>query len=72
MMRLEISEKNLAEKMKVVSEEKRKSAVRVACELAFQICPVDLPVVDESLSNYYQDISYRSSRYQNWNGWPHS
>jgi len=35
MMRLEISEKHLAQKMKVVSEEKRKSAVRVACELAF-------------------------------------
>lgn len=49
MMRLEISEKLLAQKMKVVSEEKRRSAVRVACELAFQICPVDLPVVDESL-----------------------
>lgn len=49
MTRLEISEKHLAQKMKVVSEEKRRSAVRVACELAFQICPVDLPVVDESL-----------------------
>ena len=35
MMRLEISEKHLAQKMKLVSEEKRKSAVRVACELAF-------------------------------------
>jgi len=49
MTRLEISEKHLAQKMKVVSEEKRRSAVRVACKLAFQICPVDLPVVDESL-----------------------
>ena len=49
MTRLEISEKHLAQKMKVVSEEKRRSAVRVACELAFQICPADLPVVDESL-----------------------
>jgi len=35
MTRLEISEKHLAQKMKLVSEEKRKSAVRVACELAF-------------------------------------
>lgn len=49
MMRLEMLEKCLAEKMKIVSEEKRSSAVRVACELAVQICPVDLPVVDESL-----------------------
>lgn len=49
MMRLEMLEKHLAEKMKIVSEEKRSSAVRVACELAVQICPVDLPVVDESL-----------------------
>ncbi|MEN4872148.1 hypothetical protein [Kosakonia cowanii] len=49
MMRLEMLEKRLAEKMKIVSKEKRSSAVRVACELAVQICPVDLPVVDESL-----------------------
>lgn len=49
MVRLEIFEKHLAEKMKVASEEKRRSAVRVACELAVQNCPVDLPVVDESL-----------------------
>lgn len=49
MMRLEMLEEHLAEKMKVVSEEKRRSAVRVACELAVQNCPVDLPVVDESL-----------------------
>ncbi|MCS5990681.1 hypothetical protein LNP02_12625 [Klebsiella variicola subsp. variicola] len=49
MMRLEMLDKHLAEKIKVVSEEKRRSAVRVACELAVQICPVDLHVVDESL-----------------------
>lgn len=47
--RLEASEKHLAQKMKAVSEEKRRRAVRVACEIAFQICPVDLPVVDKSL-----------------------
>ncbi|GME34289.1 hypothetical protein ACJ2_19980 [Pantoea sp. QMID2] len=35
--------------MKAVSAEKRRSAVRVACELAVQIFPVDLPVVNESL-----------------------
>ncbi|MFE4110353.1 hypothetical protein [Kosakonia sp. YIM B13611] len=49
MMHLEMLDKHLAEKMKVVSEEKRRSAVRVACELAVQLCPVNLPVVDESL-----------------------
>lgn len=49
MIRLDMLDKLLAEKMKVVSEEKRRSAVRVACELAVQICPIDLPVVDESL-----------------------
>jgi len=36
-------------KMKVVNEKKRESAVRVACEFAFKICPVDPPVVDKSL-----------------------
>jgi len=35
--------------MKVVNEKKRKSAVRVACELTFKICPADPPVVEESL-----------------------
>jgi len=49
MKRLESSEIHLAQKMKVVSEEKRRRAVRVACEIAVQICPVDLPVVEESL-----------------------
>ncbi len=37
-MRLEMLEKHLAEKMKVVSEVKQRSAVRVACETGFAGC----------------------------------
>ncbi|WP_092457295.1 hypothetical protein [Pseudomonas sp. NFACC45] len=48
-MRLEMVEKNLVEKLKVASEEQRRNAVKVACELAFQACPVDVPIVVESL-----------------------
>lgn len=48
-MRPGMLDKNLTETMKVVSEEKRRSAARVASELVFQICPVDRPVVHESL-----------------------
>ncbi|WP_460095864.1 hypothetical protein [Pseudomonas sp. S3_C01] len=48
-MRLEMVEKNLVEKLKVASEERRRNAVKVACELVFQACPVDVPIVIESL-----------------------
>ncbi|TSD79706.1 hypothetical protein FFI16_025840 [Pseudomonas sp. KBS0710] len=48
-MRLEMVEKSLAEKLKSVSEEQRRSAVKLACELAFQACPVEAPIVVESL-----------------------
>jgi hypothetical protein len=48
-MRLEMVEKGLVEKLKLVSQEQRRSAVKVACELAFQACPVDVPIVVESL-----------------------
>ncbi len=48
-MRLEEVEKSLVEKLKVANEEQRRSAVKVACELAFQACPVDVPIVVESL-----------------------
>lgn len=48
-MRLETVEKGLVEKLKLVSEEQRRSAVKVACELAFQACPVEMPIVVESL-----------------------
>ena len=48
-MRLETVDKNLVEKLKVASEEQRRSAVKVACELVFQACPVDVPIVIESL-----------------------
>ncbi|MFL1418199.1 hypothetical protein ACI77M_18625 [Pseudomonas fildesensis] len=48
-MRLETVEKGLVEKLKLVSEEQRRSAVKVACELAFQACPVEVPIVVESL-----------------------
>ncbi|MCW0973260.1 hypothetical protein [Pantoea sp. JV6] len=48
-MRLEMVEKGLVEKLKLVSEEQRRVAVKVACELAFQACPVDVPIVVESL-----------------------
>lgn len=48
-MRLEMVEKNLVEKLKVASEEQRRSAVKLACELAVQACPVDVPIVVESL-----------------------
>lgn len=48
-MRLEEVEKGLVEKLKVASEKQRRSAVKVACELAFQACPVDGPIVVESL-----------------------
>ncbi|WP_448651285.1 hypothetical protein ACSHWC_26145 [Pseudomonas fluorescens] len=48
-MRLEMVEKKLVEKLKLVSEEQRRIAVKVACELAFQACPVEVPIVVESL-----------------------
>ena len=48
-MRLEMVEKELVEKLKLVSQEQRRSAVKVACELAFQTCPVEVPIVVESL-----------------------
>lgn len=48
-MRLETVEKGLVEKLKLVSEEQRRSAVKVACELAFRACPVEVPIVVESL-----------------------
>jgi len=48
-MRLEMVEKELVEKLKLVSEEQRRSAVKVACELAFQACPVEVTIVVESL-----------------------
>lgn len=35
-MRLEMVEESLVEKLKVVSEEQRRRAVKVACELALQ------------------------------------
>ncbi|WP_054994826.1 hypothetical protein [Pseudomonas ficuserectae] len=48
-MRLEMVEKGLVEKLKLVSQEQRRNAVKVACELAFQVCPVEVPIVVESL-----------------------
>ena len=48
-MRLEMVEKGLVEKLKLVSQEQRRSAVKVACKLAFQACPVEVPIVVESL-----------------------
>lgn len=48
-MRLEKVEKELVEKLKLLSEEQRKIAVKVACELALQACPVEMPIVAESL-----------------------
>lgn len=75
MVRLEMLEKHLAEKMKVASEEKRRSAVRVACELAVQNCPVDLPVVDESLRQLlsgYKLSFEQVSKLERRKGWPHS
>ncbi|MDF7796857.1 hypothetical protein [Pseudomonas syringae] len=48
-MRLEMVEKGLVEKLKLVSQEQRRNAVKVACELAFQACPVEVPIVVESL-----------------------
>ncbi len=48
-MRLEMVEKGLVQKLKLVSKEQRRSAVKVACELAFQACPVEVPIVVESL-----------------------
>ncbi|WP_095092853.1 hypothetical protein [Pseudomonas sp. Irchel 3A5] len=48
-MRLEMVEKGLVEKLKLVSEEQRRIAVKVACELAFQASPVEVPIVVESL-----------------------
>ncbi|MFB3304719.1 hypothetical protein [Pseudomonas sp. AMR01] len=48
-MRLKMVEESLVEKLKVVSEEQRRRAVKVACELALQACPVEVPIVAESL-----------------------
>lgn len=43
-MRLEMVEESLVEKLKVVSEEQRRRAVKVACELALQACPVEVSI----------------------------
>lgn len=48
-MRLEMVEKGLVEKLKLASEEQRRGAVKVACELAFQAYPVEVSIVVESL-----------------------
>jgi hypothetical protein len=48
-MRLEMVEESLVEKLKVVREEQRRRAVKVACELALQACPVEVSIVAESL-----------------------
>lgn len=48
-MRLEIADKELVEKLKLVSEEQRRNAVIVACELAFQACSVEVHINVESL-----------------------
>ncbi|MFL1548936.1 hypothetical protein ACI77I_07475 [Pseudomonas sp. D47] len=48
-MRLEMVEESLVEKLKVVSEEQRRHAVKVACELALQACLVEVSIVAESL-----------------------
>ncbi|CAD0266717.1 hypothetical protein EKA85_14405 [Pseudomonas veronii] len=49
-MRLEMVGKSLVKKLKVASKEQRRSAVKVACELAFQTSSVGVPVVAESLA----------------------
>ncbi|WP_330208450.1 MULTISPECIES: hypothetical protein [unclassified Pseudomonas] len=49
-------EKSLVEKLKVVSEEQRRRAVKVACELALQACPVKVSIVAESL-RYLQSVN---------------
>jgi hypothetical protein len=46
-MRLETVEKGLVERLKAASQKQQRSAVRVACELAFQA--VDMPLVVDSL-----------------------
>lgn len=48
-MRLEMVDKGLVEKLKLASDEQRQVAMKVACELAFQACPVEVPIVVESL-----------------------
>ncbi|MFB3304737.1 hypothetical protein [Pseudomonas sp. AMR01] len=48
MMRLEMVEKGLVEKLKLVGEEQRSVAVKVACELAFETCTVKVPIVVDS------------------------
>lgn len=47
-MRLEMVDKGLVERLKLVSDEQRRGAVKVACELAFQASPMDVPIVVES------------------------
>ncbi|WP_347929563.1 hypothetical protein [Pseudomonas helvetica] len=48
-MRLETVEKGLVERLKTASQEQQRSAVRVACELAFQAVSVGMPIVVDSL-----------------------
>ena len=48
-MRLEMVEESLVEKLKVVSGEQRRRAVKVACELSLQAYPVEVSIVAESL-----------------------
>ena len=48
-MRLEMVEKELVAKLRSGTEEQRRIAAKVACELTFQDCPVEMPIVLESL-----------------------
>ncbi|KRP62620.1 hypothetical protein [Pseudomonas orientalis] len=48
-LRLEKIEKGLVQKLRLVNEEQRANAVKVACLLAFQACPVEESIVVECL-----------------------
>lgn len=48
-MRLEMVDKGPVEKLKLVNNEQRRGTVKVACELAFQASPIEVPIVVESL-----------------------
>lgn len=61
-MRLETVEKGLVERLKAASPKQQRSAVRVACELAFQAVPVDMPLVVDALEQLRRGEKFTSGQ----------
>lgn len=61
-MRLEAVEKGLVERLKAASQKRQRSAVRVACELAFQAVSVDMPLVVDALEQLRRGEKFTSGQ----------